>query len=106
MRKSLFLLVALLVALFATPVLAADAAAGGGDSVSLGLGIAAVALGLAAGMAAQGQGNAAASAVEGMARNPAAAGRIQGALLLSLAFMESLVIFTFVIVFQIRGLAG
>ena len=104
MRKSLFLLVALVVALFATPVLAADG--GAGDSVSLGLGIAAVALGLAAGMAAQGQGNAAASAVEGMARNPAAAGRIQGALLLSLAFMESLVIFTFVIVFQIRGLAG
>ena len=103
MRKSLFLLLALVVAFLATPALAVD---GGGESVSIGLGIAALGLGIAAGMAGQGQGRAAAGALEGMARNPGAAGRIQGALLLSLAFMESLVIFTFVIVFQIRGLAG
>jgi F-type H+-transporting ATPase subunit c len=37
-----------------------------------------------------------------MARNPGASGRIQTALLLSLAFMESLVIFTWVMVFLLR----
>ena len=37
-----------------------------------------------------GQGNAAAQAVEGIARQPEAEGKIRGTLLLSLAFMESL----------------
>jgi len=53
-----------------------------------------VAAGLAIGLAAIGpgigQGTAAGQAVEGIARQPEAEGKIRGALLLSFAFMESL----------------
>ena len=57
--------------------------------------------GLAVGLAAigpgVGQGSAAAQAVEGIARQPEAEGRIRGTLLLSLAFMESLTIYGLVV---------
>ena len=53
---------------------------------------------IAAGLAALGQGKIAAAACEGMARNPAARAGIQTAMLLGLAFIESLVLFTFVII--------
>lgn len=60
-----------------------------------------VASGLAVGLAAIGpgigQGSAAAQAVEGIARQPEAEGRIRGTLLLSLAFMESLTIYGLVV---------
>ena len=103
MRKSLFcLFVILVLGSIATPALAAEA---GNDSISIGLGISVLALGIAAAGGALGQGRAAAGALEGMARNPGAAGRIQAALLISLAFLESLVIFTFAMVFLIRGMA-
>lgn len=54
-----------------------------------------VGLGLAAGLAAIGQGKAVASAAEGIARNPGAGGAIRTLALIGLAFMESLVLFTF-----------
>ena len=57
------------------------------------------AMAIAAGLAALGQGRAVASAVEGMARNPGASAAIQGAMILGLAFMESLALFTLVIIF-------
>ena len=57
------------------------------------------AMAIASGLAALGQGKAVASAVEGMARNPSASGAIQGAMILGLAFMESLALFTLVIIF-------
>ncbi len=51
-----------------------------------------------------GQSRIAASAVEGAARNPGAAARIQTIMILGLVFIESLVIFTLVIMFAIvRG---
>jgi len=60
-----------------------------------------VASGLSVGLAAIGpgigQGTAAAQAVEGIARQPEAEGRIRGTLLLSLAFMESLTIYGLVV---------
>jgi ATP synthase F0 subunit c len=56
-----------------------------------------VASGLAVGLAAIGPGSAAAQAVEGIARQPEAEGRIRGTLLLSLAFMESLTIYGLVV---------
>lgn len=69
------------------------------------------ALALAAGLglpiavlsAALGQGKAASSALEGMARQPEASGRIQTAMILSLAFIESLVIFAFVVFVLVSG---
>jgi F-type H+-transporting ATPase subunit c len=45
------------------------------------------------------QGKAIASAVEGMARNPGAADKIQLAMLIGLAFIESLSLYTLLIVF-------
>lgn len=56
-----------------------------------------VAIGLAAIRPGIGQGSAAAQAVEGLARQPEAEGRIRGTLLLSLAFMESLTIYGLVV---------
>nr|YP_009106660.1 CF0 subunit III of ATP synthase [Pseudochloris wilhelmii]AIT95477.1 CF0 subunit III of ATP synthase [Pseudochloris wilhelmii] len=60
-----------------------------------------VAAGLAVGLAAigpgMGQGAAAANAVEGIARQPEAEGKIRGTLLLSFAFMESLTIYGLVV---------
>lgn len=54
---------------------------------------------LAAGLGALGQGRIAASAVEGAARNPSAAGRIQTMMILGLALIESLVLFALLIAF-------
>ncbi|MGF7183932.1 F-type H+-transporting ATPase subunit c [Desulfitispora alkaliphila] len=63
--------------------------------------IAFLAVGLAMGLAvigsALGQGRAAAAAMEGIARQPEAAGDIRTTLLLALAFIEALTLFTFVI---------
>jgi F-type H+-transporting ATPase subunit c len=50
-----------------------------------------------------GQGRAAAAALEGMARQPEAMGRIQTGMILALAFIESLVIFTFVFLFLMKS---
>jgi F-type H+-transporting ATPase subunit c len=54
---------------------------------------------IAAGLAALGQGRVGAAACEAMARNPAARPAVQLALILGLAFIESLVLFTLVIIF-------
>ena len=62
-----------------------------------------LAIGLAGGMAALGQGKAAAAALEGIARNPGAADKLQTPLLLSLAFMEALGILAFVVAFLLSG---
>ena len=54
---------------------------------------------IAAGLGAIGQSRVAAAAAEGTARNPGAGGRIQILMIIGLAFIETLVIFTLVIVF-------
>ena len=54
---------------------------------------------LAAGLGALGQSRIAASAVEGAARNPGAAGRIQIMMIIGLALLASLVLFPLVLVF-------
>jgi F-type H+-transporting ATPase subunit c len=61
-------------------------------ALASGLGIAIAALG-----GALGQGKSIAAALEGMARNPEAAGKIQTAMIIGLALIESLVIYTLVI---------
>lgn len=50
---------------------------------------------------ALGQGRIGASAVEGAARNPGAAGRIQTIMILGLALIESLVLFALLIVYTV-----
>jgi F-type H+-transporting ATPase subunit c len=99
----LVILFAALGILLALPTFAQEGGAeGAGAAVNWGVAFAGLGLGIAAAGGAIGQGRAAADALAGMARNPGASGRIQTALLLSLAFMESLVIFTWVMVFLLR----
>jgi len=60
---------------------------------------AAFALAIAASVGAIGQSRAASAALEGIARNPEAAGKIFTPLILSLALIESLVIYVLIIAF-------
>jgi F-type H+-transporting ATPase subunit c len=75
-------------------------AASEGSSLGKGLGLlgAIIGMGIAAGLCGLGQGRVAAAACEGMARNPGAYNRVQLALILGLAFIETLTIFTLVVV--------
>ncbi len=99
MRKFVMLLLVMMMAsVLAVP---AFAQAGGAATSSTnwvaivsGFGIA-----FAAALAAQGQGRVASAACEALGRNPAARAGIQVALILGLAFIESLVLFTLVIIF-------
>ncbi len=99
MRKLMFVLLALIV-LVAMPALAQTpepaAAASSVNWVAITSGFA---MALAVALAALGQSKVASSACEGLARNPAARPGIQLALILGLAFIESLVLFTLVILF-------
>jgi F-type H+-transporting ATPase subunit c len=56
----------------------------------------AFAMAIASGLCGLAQGKAISAAAEGIARNPGAAGAIRILLLLGLAFIESLALFTFV----------
>ena len=60
---------------------------------------AAFGMAIASGLCGLAQGKAVASAVEGMARNPGAAKVIQLAMLIGLAFIESLALYTLLIIF-------
>lgn len=56
-----------------------------------------IAMAVAAGLCGIGQGNAISSACEGIARNPAAAGNIRTTLIIGLALIESLALYTLAI---------
>ncbi len=97
MRKYIFVLAAML--LVVTPAFAqgaAEPAAAGPNWVAITSGFA---MALAVALAALGQSRVASAACEGLARNPSARPGIQLALILGLAFIESLVLFTLVIIF-------
>jgi F-type H+-transporting ATPase subunit c len=90
-------LIVLALFLFATPIFAQTNTTGTGTTgFVLPAGIA---MAIASGLCGLGQGRAVASALEAMARNPGASATIQTAMLLGLAFVESLALFTLVIVF-------
>ena len=84
---------------------AADGAAAGAASDPKGMIALAIGLGLAIAAAGGGlgQGKAAAAALEGIGRNPGAAKEMFTPLLLSLALIESLVIYSLVISFMLLG---
>jgi F-type H+-transporting ATPase subunit c len=83
---------------------AAGKAAANNFDANIGLAIGAgIAIGLAVLGGGLGQGRAAAAALEGISRNPGAAGRIQTPMILGLALIESLVLFAFLIAFLILG---
>ncbi len=72
------------------------ASSGMGWAMALGIGI-------AAGLAALGQSNAIKGAVESVARQPEAGGRLQTMMLIGIVFIETLVIFTWVLLFLWGG---
>jgi F-type H+-transporting ATPase subunit c len=88
----------LAVVAFAAPALAAEEGAAG---FSMAEGIMALAAGLAIGIAAFGgaigQSRGLASALDGIARNPSASGKLVTPMIIGLAMIESLVIYALVI---------
>jgi F-type H+-transporting ATPase subunit c len=95
MKKLQFVFMTLAVLCFAIPAFAQGESAPV-NLVPIGAGIG---MALAAGLCGLGQGRAAGSAVEALARNPGARAGIQLLLVLGLAFIESLSLFTMVIIF-------
>jgi len=103
MKKWSMVLTALATAMLLAPAafaLGTEAAAGGGAGARGLLGIAAAfGMGIAAFGCGLGQGRVASAACEGMARNPGAAGAVRTAMILGLVFIETLALFTLVIIF-------
>jgi len=99
MTKKLFVMLALM--LIASPMIFAQGATSQGTQengqwvvISAGF-----AMAIASSLCGLAQGKAISSAVEGMARNPGAAKAIQLAMLIGLAFIESLALYTLLIIF-------
>ena len=103
MKKLISLAILFSSAVFANEA-AHEAAAVAGDSNFAYFAIAAaLAIGLAALGGTLGQGRAAAAALEGIARNPNASGKIFVPMILGMALIESLVLFALLIAFMIFG---
>jgi F-type H+-transporting ATPase subunit c len=101
MRKFAFFLLAFAILFMAAPIFAQGGEAGGAAAapnwavpIAAGIGMA-----IASGLCGLGQGKATASAAEALARNPGARPGIQLALILGLALIESLALYTLVIIF-------
>ncbi|HEY2996722.1 MAG TPA: F0F1 ATP synthase subunit C [Methylomirabilota bacterium] len=77
--------------------LAAEPGAGGGWIGPFAVIAAGVGMAIASGLCGLGQGRAVAAAVEAMGRQPGAAARIQTALIIGLALIESLAIYVLVV---------
>lgn len=95
MRKLQFVFLTLALLCFAIP---AFAQSGGGviDMAPIGVGLG---MGLAAGLCGLGQGRAVGSTTEALARNPGTRGNLMTFLIIGLAFIESLTLFTFAMIF-------
>ncbi len=96
MRKLQYLFMSLAALLISVPAFGQAAAGSSAEWVPLAAGLG---MALAAGLCGLGQGKATASAAEALARNPGARPGIFIFLILGLAFIESLALFTFVIIF-------
>jgi F-type H+-transporting ATPase subunit c len=98
-----------IIALWSTSAFA-QGAPGAADNIFTMFGWMAIAAGFGIGLAAfggaLGQGRAAAAALEGIARNPGASGKLLTPLILGLALIESLVIYAFVITILITNQIG
>jgi F-type H+-transporting ATPase subunit c len=110
LRRKLSLYAAVVTAVVVYPLIAfaqsANAAANKFDTDSWLAGGAALAIGLAALGGTTAQGKATAAALEGIARQPSAAPRIQTPLILGLAMIESLVLFAWAMAFLMQGKVG
>jgi F-type H+-transporting ATPase subunit c len=95
-RFSAFALLTLVILLMASPVFAQEPSAVGGQWKTITAGFA---MAIASSLCATAQGRAIAAACEGLARNPGAAPAIRFALLLGLVLIESLALYTLLIIF-------
>ena len=100
MKSIMTVLSVLFVALLATPAFAAEGVVGTDGLIALGAGLA---IGVAAFGGAIAQARTAAAALEGIARNPNAADKIQTPMIIGLVLIESLVIYAFVIAFLLQS---
>jgi F-type H+-transporting ATPase subunit c len=97
---TVFMLIGIFLSLSCAIALAAEGAPAAGldSSVKAAAAIAAgLGLGIAAFGGALGQGKGVAAALEGIARNPGASGKIFAPMIIGLALIESLVIYAFVV---------
>ena len=104
-RKSFLVLCLFTIAFMAaTPAFAGegDAPASGGHGFWLWI-AAGFSMAFASGLCGLAQGRATASACEGIARNPSAAGAIRTSMIIGLALIESLALYTLVIIFAKMG---
>jgi F-type H+-transporting ATPase subunit c len=100
MRKAIsFVFLALVLMLVATPAFAQGGGSGPSDKAWLYI-AGGFSMALASAVCGLAQAKATAAACEGMARNPGAADAIRFALILGLALIESLALYTLVIVFM------
>jgi F-type H+-transporting ATPase subunit c len=95
MRKLQYLFTTLALLCFATPVFAQGGGAAVADWGPLGVGLG---MGLAAGLCGLGQGRAVGSTTEALARNPGTRAGLLMFMLIGLAFIESLTLFTFAMI--------
>ena len=102
-KKMLGLLSLVVTTLIAGSAFAQDAGANEFDMKAWGLVGAGFGMGIAAFGGALGQGKAAAAALDGIARNPGASDKLFTPMILGLALIESLVIYSLVISFMILG---
>lgn len=101
---AVFFLVGILFCVFAPLALAQEAGAGDSSLVKFGLALGAgIGLAIAALGGALGQGRTASAALEGIARNPGAADRMFVPMIIGLALIESLVLYTFIIAIFLQG---
>lgn len=103
MRKVAGTLMMILAVVVASPLFAAE----GGQGMSMADAIVAIAAGFAIGLAAFGgaigQGRSISSALDGIARNPGASGKITTPMIIGLAMIESLVIYALLIAFLLQA---
>ena len=96
MRKLQYIFMTLAVLCMASPAFAQTGEGSAPSWVPIGAGIG---MAIAAGLCGLGQGRAAAGAAEAMARNPGAGAGIRFALILGLVLIESLALYTLVIIY-------
>ena len=85
--------------LFAVPAFAQGTAGGGSENTKWVIITAGFAMAIASAVCGYAQSKATAAACEGLARNPGARPGIQFALILALALIESMALYTFIIIF-------
>lgn len=98
-RKALFA-VGFLTLIGASSAMAQEPATGAASGGAM---AAAIAIAVAAFGGALGQGMTAKAALDGIARNPSASGKVFVPMIIGLALIESLVLYAFVIAFLVRG---